>query len=157
MKVYTNKPKLLKTEIFDEALKLTENDVPCVSMGVRFVSRHKIKKLNAMHRDINKVTDVLSFPMFDTKRKHTLASFESERDPITKELEIGDIVICTHVARLQARKHKHSFEREVNFLALHGLLHLLGYDHMTPRDEKQMFSLAESILSAAGLKRGENV
>ena len=84
MKVYTNKPKLLKTEIFDEALKLTENDVPCVSMGVRFVSRHKIKKLNAMHRDINKVTDVLSFPMFDTKRKHTLASFESERDPITK-------------------------------------------------------------------------
>lgn len=157
MKVYTNKPKLLKTEIFDEALRLTENDVACVSVGVRFVSRHAIKKLNAQHRDINKVTDVLSFPMFETKRKATLAKFESERDPITKELEIGDIVICTYIARKQAKKFKHSFEREVNFLALHGLLHLLGYDHMTPRDEKQMFTLAENILSAAGLNRGENV
>lgn len=157
MKVYTNKPKLIKTEIFDMALALTENDVPCVSMGVRFVSPREIKKLNACHRDINKITDVLSFPMFDTKRKGSLIKFESERDPITKELEIGDIVICTRVAKAQAKKYKHSFEREVNFLALHGLLHLLGYDHMTPRDEKQMFTLAENILSAAGLNRGANV
>lgn len=157
MKVYSNKPKLIRTEILDEALKATKNEVDCPSVGIRFVSKHKIKKLNLKHRGIDKATDVLSFPMFDTKRSGSLAAFSDERDPLTKELEIGDIIICPAIARKQAHMYKHSIEREINFLALHGFLHLLGYDHMTKKDEKEMSALAESILSQAGIKRGENV
>lgn len=157
MKVYTNKPKLLKIEVLEEALKITDNEVDCPAVGIRFVSKRKIRKLNKIHRGIDKATDVLSFPMFDTKRKGSLPSFVEERDPLTKELEIGDIIICLAVAKRQAKAYKHSLEREINFLALHGFLHLLGYDHMTKKDEKEMFSLAESILNQAGIKRGENV
>lgn len=157
MKVYTNKPKLVRVEILEEALKETENEVDCPAVGITFVRKGKIRKLNCDFRGVDKATDVLSFPMFDTKRKGSLMQFEAERDPLTKELEIGDIVICKAVAKKQAKNFGHSKEREINFLALHGFLHLLGYDHMTKKDEKEMFSLAEKILDKAGLKRGENV
>lgn len=157
MKVYTNKPELVRTEILEEALKLTDNDVSCPAVGITFVRKGKIRKLNRQFRGIDKATDVLSFPMFDTKKKGTLASFEGARDPLTKELEIGDIVICKAVAKKQAKEFGHSLEREINFLALHGFLHLLGYDHMNKKDEKEMFSLAEKILKQAGIVRGENV
>lgn len=157
MKVYTNKPSLVRTEILEEALKETENIVACPAVGITFVRKGKIRKLNRDFRGIDKPTDVLSFPMFETKRKGSLVKFEQERDPLSKELEIGDIVICLSVAKKQAKVFGHSKEREINFLALHGFLHLLGYDHMTKKDEKEMFSLAEKILDNAGLKRGENV
>ncbi len=157
MKIYTNKPKLLKTEIFEKALKVTQNDVKDVCVGIKFVSKFKIKRLNKTFRGINKVTDVLSFPMFETTKFSTLQNFESERDPVTNQLEIGDIVICLARAKKQAKQYGHNLSREVNFLALHGFLHLLGFDHIKKSDEKEMFTLAETILSQAGLKRGENV
>lgn len=157
MKIYTNKPKLLNQKVFDEALKLTENEVEGVTVGITFVSKAKIKKLNLTRRGINKVTDVLSFPMFETKKKGTLKNFINEADPLTKELEIGDIVICLPVAKKQAKQYKHSLNREINFLALHGFLHLLGYDHLNTRQEKEMFSLAEKVLTSLSITRGEHV
>lgn len=157
MKVYTNKKKLLDERIFDEALFVTDNNVDCTSIGVRFVSKRTIKKLNKLHRGIDKVTDVLSFPLLDTFRASCLKNFENERDPLTKELELGDIVICMAVAKKQAKKYGHSIEREVNFLALHGLLHLLGYDHIKKKDEVEMTSLAEKILADFGYNRGGHV
>lgn len=157
MKVYTNKKKLLDERIFDEALFVTDNNVDCTSIGVRFVSKRTIKKLNKLHRGIDKITDVLSFPLLDTFRASCLKNFENERDPLTKELELGDIVICMAVAKKQAKKYGHSIEREVNFLALHGLLHLLGYDHIKKKDEVEMTSLAEKILADFGYNRGGHV
>ena len=67
---------------------------------------------------------------------------------------LGDIIICTDVAQEQANNYGHSFERELGFLALHGFLHLLGYDHMTEADEKEMFGRQDTILNAYGLTRG---
>ena len=157
MKVYTNKPKYLQQTVFDEALKLTDNQVAGVAVGVQFVSKAKIKRLNLTKRGINKVTDVLSFPMFEAKKKASLQNFISEADPMTKELEIGDIVICTAVAKKQAKVYGHSLKRELNFLALHGFLHLLGYDHLNQRQEKEMFSLAEKILQNCNITRGGHV
>ena len=66
---------------------------------------------------------------------------------------LGDIIICTNVAEEQADSFGHSFERELGFLALHGFLHLLGYDHMNEEDEKVMFSRQDTILNAYGLTR----
>lgn len=157
MKIYTNKPKLLNQKVFERALELTDNQVEGVTVGISFVSKAKIKKLNLQSRGVNKATDVLSFPMFETKKKATLKNFVSEADPLTKELEIGDIVICLPVAKKQAKLYGHSLTREINFLALHGFLHLLGYDHLNQRQEKEMFSLAENVLSSLSITRGENV
>ena len=157
MKIYSNKPKLLDNQVFEKALKLTSNQVEGVTVGVSFVSKAKIKKLNLARRGVNKVTDVLSFPMFETKKTATLQNFLGEIDPLTKELEIGDIVICLQVAKKQAKAYGHSLKREINFLALHGFLHLLGYDHLNAKQEKQMFGLAEKILAECGITRSENV
>lgn len=66
---------------------------------------------------------------------------------------LGDIIICTDVAAEQAEQYGHSFERELGFLALHGFLHLLGYDHMTEEDEKVMFGRQKDILNQFGLTR----
>lgn len=157
MKIYSNKPKLLDNQVFEKALELTSNQVEGVTVGVSFVSKAKIKKLNLARRGVNKVTDVLSFPMFETKKTATLQNFLDEIDPLTKELEIGDIVICLKVAKKQAKAYGHSLKREINFLALHGFLHLLGYDHLNAKQEKQMFGLAEKILAECGITRSENV
>ena len=157
MKIYSNKPKLLDNQVFEKALELTSNQVEGVTVGVSFVSKAKIKKLTLARRGVNKVTDVLSFPMFETKKTATLQNFLDEIDPLTKELEIGDIVICLQVAKKQAKAYGHSLKREINFLALHGFLHLLGYDHLNAKQEKQMFGLAEKILAECGITRSENV
>ncbi len=155
MKVYTNKPNKIDEKILTQALKKTDNDVKNVCVGIKFVSRWKIKSLNQKHRGVDNVTDVLSFPLLQTTRFHTLQNFDDERDPLTKELEIGDIVICLSKAKAQAKKYGHSLDRELNFLALHGFLHLLGFDHLTTKDDEQMSKITEDILQAAGHKRGE--
>ena len=153
MKIYTNKPELLNQNIFDLALKLTDNFVENIAVGVQFVSSFKIKSLNKKIRGINKVTDVLSFPMLDAKKIHFLQDFDNERDPFSNELYIGDIAICLRRAKKQAKSFGHSVNREISFLALHGFLHLLGFDHLTKRDEKEMMSLAEKVLASFDIKR----
>ena len=71
------------------------------------------------------------------------------------EFELGDVFICIDRALEQAEEYNHSVEREMGFLAVHGYLHLIGYDHMNPEDEKVMFTKQEEILAKANLKRNE--
>lgn len=157
MKIYTNKNGAIKSEMFDEALALTKNQVENLAVGVEFVSAFKIKALNKRIRGINKVTDVLSFPMLEGEKFEFLQACEEERDPFSGELYLGDIVICSCRAKKQAKDFGHSLERELSFLALHGFLHLLGFDHMNPEEEKEMQSLAEKVLAKFGLTRGKDV
>lgn len=158
MKVYFKKffsHRRLINKIFDQALAATDNDVHDVAVGVCQVSSEEIRRLNSTHRNVDKVTDVLSFPFLQTDYKtNKLADFDNERSP-DGTLYLGDIYICTAVAKAQAKQYGHSFKRELCFLALHGLLHLLGYDHMTAQDEKVMQSTAEQILQNFGINRGE--
>lgn len=153
MKVYTNrlifKRKIKK--IFDLALKECKIKED-VAVNVFFVSEKEIKRLNKEHRDIDKVTDVLSFPMLEIKPGDNLENF---KDDLFKEIFLGDIAICTNRAKQQAKEYGHSFKREVCFLALHGLLHLLGYDHIKKQDETKMMSLAETILKKSGIRRNK--
>jgi len=105
-------------------------------MQIIFITQEDIHHMNLKYREIDKPTDVLSFPNDDVLDK-----------------TLGDIFISIEQARLQATSYGHSFEREIGFLAVHGYLHLKGYDHDTPEAEKEMFELQETILQSAKLGR----
>ncbi|HIT49815.1 MAG TPA: rRNA maturation RNase YbeY [Candidatus Pelethenecus faecipullorum] len=105
-----------------------------------FVTDEEIKRLNQTYRKIDRVTDVLSFALCD--------DLENEM-----KNSLGDIFIAVDQARRQASEYGHSLKREMAFLAVHGYLHLLGYDHQTKEEEEQMFAKQEAILLQAGLKR----
>ncbi len=110
--------------------------------NIIFVSNEEIHKINREYRKVDRVTDVISFALEDNK------------DIVYKDFRLlGDIYIAIDVAYDQAEEYNHSREREVCFLATHGLLHLLGYDHMTEKDEKEMFSLQEELLNAFEITR----
>ena len=113
-------------------------------LSVTFVDKEEIQQINKIYRDKDKVTDVISF---------ALEEDEPEITGLDIPRVLGDIIICTDVAQEQATTYGHSFERELGFLALHGFLHLLGYDHMNEEDEKKMFGRQETILTAYGLTR----
>ncbi len=115
-------------------------------LAVSFVSSEEIKAINAEYRDKDAVTDVISFAMEEGE--------DDFEDPSMVRV-LGDIIICVERAKEQAADYGHSFEREVGFLALHGMLHLLGYDHMTPADEQRMFGRQDAILTSFGLTREE--
>ena len=144
----------LISQIYNQALIQTKNNLQDLMISISFVSKNKIRKLNKEHRQIDKVTDVLSFPMLNIVYPQKLIEFEEERNP-DGTLFLGDIVICHKIAKLQAKFYNHSKEREIGFLALHGLLHLLGYDHIQKEDEEIMTKESEDILQSLNIKRGE--
>ena len=114
-----------------------------VIFNVIFVDRDKITELNRDYRGIDRETDVISFALEDGEAN---INFEFGR-------LLGDIYICVPKMKAQAQEYGHSETREMGFLTIHGLLHLLGYDHMTKEEEKIMFAKQEEILDAYGLKR----
>lgn len=117
-------------------------DVENAIFNIIFVSNEEIHNINKEYRNIDRVTDVISFALEDNK------------DIVYDDFRLlGDIYIAIDVAYDQAVEYNHSREREVCFLATHGLLHLLGYDHMKEEDEKEMFGLQEELLNAYEIKR----
>jgi len=112
-----------------------------VSFNVIIVDNDYIHKLNKEYRNIDRETDVISFALEDDK------TFNPE------ERVLGDIYISIDKAKSQSEEYGHSLKRELCFLAVHGMLHLLGYDHMEKEDEKVMFGLQEEILDEMDIKR----
>ena len=115
-----------------------------LEISVSFVDTDEIRCLNNEYRQIDHETDVLSFPFF-----------EAGQLPPGRGMPIilGDIVICVSVAKLQAVRYNHSLKRELAFLTVHGLLHLLGYDHEEKQDERHMRQAQTDILQKAGILR----
>ncbi|MGE5474506.1 MAG: rRNA maturation RNase YbeY [Ignavibacteriales bacterium] len=108
-----------------------------------------IRKLNRQFRSMDKPTDVLSFPMYEeTELKGILKSNE-----ILDMIALGDIVISLEKAQEQAKEYGHSFERETAYLASHGFLHLLGYDHISQKEKELMRQKEEQIMELLNLKR----
>ncbi|MCM3596274.1 rRNA maturation RNase YbeY [Metabacillus idriensis] len=116
-------------------------------LSVTFVDNEKIKEINRDYRSKDQVTDVISFAM-EEQGEGEVSIVGVDMPPV-----LGDIIISVPRAAEQAEEYGHSFTRELGFLAVHGLLHLLGYDHMTEEDEKKMFGKQKEILDAYGLKR----
>ena len=123
-----------------------------VEVSVMLTDNEGIRSLNNLHRGIDRATDVLSFPMFEYDEKGDIHEDYAEFNEMG-EIVLGDIVISLERAREQAEQYGHSFEREVGFLTVHSMLHLLGYDHMTHEDEDGMFGYQKEILDKMGLER----
>lgn len=116
-------------------------------ISVTFVDDAAIHALNREHRGVDRPTDVLSFPQFEP---------DEELPPEPLPYPLGDVVVSLDTTRRQAAEYGHGFERELGFLLAHGLLHLLGYDHMTPDEEVAMRARQRELLAAVGLGREED-
>ncbi|ATF65802.1 rRNA maturation RNase YbeY [Streptococcus gordonii] len=127
-------------------------------MAVTFVTNERSHELNLEYRDTDRPTDVISL---EYKPELDIAIDEEDllnHPELTEMLDdfdayIGELFISVDKAREQAEEYGHSFEREMGFLAVHGFLHINGYDHYTPEEEAEMFGLQEEILTAYGLTR----
>lgn len=130
------------TAIIEQALKTLgiEDDV---EVSCVLVDDERIHEINREYRHIDRSTDVISFAMEDNDQ------FYVEGMPRT----LGDIFISVDHAKKQAEEYGHSLRREMCFLFTHGILHLLGYDHMTDEQEKEMFGLQDQILGALSIER----
>ena len=109
-------------------------------LSVTFVSNEFIHKMNRDYRGIDRPTDVISFAFLDGDKNRE--KILSNKGPVC----LGDIYISLDKAKEQAEEFKHPLDRELSFLFVHGLLHLLGYDHMTKEDEEVMFKIQDEIL-----------
>ncbi|MBQ2914530.1 MAG: rRNA maturation RNase YbeY [Clostridia bacterium] len=139
--------------VLERALKHLNQPSELLEMSLSIVSPEQIQELNKSFREVDKVTDVLSFPTCDNPTRGAITVVCEDVNPETDLVNIGDIVICLERAKEQAKEYGHSLKRELAFLSLHGLLHLLGYDHIEEEDEKQMIALQKEILDQAGITR----
>ena len=122
-------------------------------IDITVVDEDTIKNLNASARGVDKVTDVLSFPCFEKLDLPVDKSEFSECDYDGSHVLLGSIMICRKRAEEQSKEYGHSYARELGFLACHGFLHILGFDHIDPEDEKVMIDHQKAIMNAVGLKR----
>lgn len=131
------KESLIAHEIEDE-----------IEVSVLFTDNSGIREINRDTREIDKETDVLSFPQYEFFELGVI-----EKEEWETEIVLGDIVLSLEKAEEQAEEFGHSFERETGYLTVHSMLHLLGYDHMVDEDKKIMRVKEEEILEKIGLVR----
>lgn len=128
-------------------------DVPC-EVDVLITDDAGIRQINLEQRSVDRPTDVLSFPMFYFRPGKPPKGDSLDLDPETGRLPLGDMVISYERARAQAEEYGHPVERELGYLAVHSVLHLLGYDHMDEGEEKrQMRAREEAIMAVLDLRR----
>ncbi len=132
---------------------VVEADCP-LSFEFLLVDEEEIRRLNRETRSIDKVTDVLSYPSLDDIKGEVLRAddypFEIDEEG---RLFVGSVVVCLQRAKEQAEEYGHSLERELHYLLTHGVLHCLGYDHMTDEDKAEMRGKEEYVLSKLGIVR----
>lgn len=162
-KKFFNKKYIEKiSSAYDEALKILKVKCKDLEVNISFVSKSEIKELNAKFRQKDAVTDVLSFPnLLEPGRtnmqlitdKLDKSTFASEINPENGTIFVGDICICKSVVFKQAKEYGNTKLREIVYMAVHGLLHLLGYDHMTDDDKAVMREMEEKIMKKVHLER----
>ena len=147
--ILTSIPELTKDEvegyiedIVTEALREEKLNKVNSHVTITSVTRAEIQKFNNDYRDIDRETDVLSFPIFDRE--------ELENNKLSN-IELGDILICIDVVKEQAKEYGTGMKREMLYMITHGICHLLGYDHIDENDRKVMREKEERILSQVGV------
>lgn len=113
----------------------------------------EIHKLNLETRNVDKSTDVLSYPNLNKILPFNKTNYQLDYDEESGCVFLGSIVICEQIARNQAIEYGHSYEREKGYLFLHGLLHLLGYDHIDEKDKIAMRAVEEEVMTKLGVVR----
>lgn len=114
---------------------------PC-TISISFVEKKEIRELNRLYRSVDKETDVLSFPM---------------EDDFNFENTLGDVVLCVERAQEQAEEYHHSLDRELSYLTVHSVLHLLGYDHIDTEDKSVMRRKEKEIMKYLGIFKNEEI
>ncbi|WP_334298874.1 rRNA maturation RNase YbeY [Paraclostridium bifermentans] len=144
-------------EVCEKALKAEEVNIP-YQISLLFVDNEEIRDINRETRGIDKATDVLSFPMLDYPKDKVFKEVykETKFNEIYldgEELVLGDMVLSLERAKEQSIEYNHSFNREVCYLVVHSILHLLGYDHMEDEEKKRMRKREEEILGDLNITR----
>lgn len=140
------KDQQLVVRLLEHAGKM--EDIGEAELSVTFMDDESIRAVNRDYREKDRATDVISFALEETVEGEVAVN-----QPEGMPRMLGDILISTETADRQAEEYGHSREREIGFLALHGFLHLLGYDHMNEADERRMFGRQDEILESFGLGR----
>lgn len=145
----------LFNKIARHTFKVTEQNPRKLQVCVKFVYDEEMQQINKETRNIDQPTDVLSFPNLDNHFNKTITPklYPDDVNPENGKVMLGDVVINLNRAEEQAGSFGHSFTREMSYLFVHGLLHLLGYDHIDDLDANLMFGQAEYILAKFKLKR----
>ena len=140
----------LLDRVISAALEAEGMDLPC-EINVLLTDDEGIHQVNLDMRGVDRPTDVLSFPMFDLEPGQHPE--EGEEDPETGLVPLGDMCVSLERAAAQAEEFGHSQEREIGYLTVHSVLHLLGYDHMTEDEAKVMEAKQAAALKALGINR----
>ena len=142
-----NEEKLIK-EVVSRVLE-EEKVLPEVDVYITLTNNEEIHKINKEYRDVDRPTDVLSFPMYE---RDEIAGLKNDTDDEIEKI-LGDIIVSIEKVREQADEYGHSFERELAYLVTHGMLHLLGYDHMIEEEKAVMRKREEEILETLNITR----
>lgn len=142
-------------KIGKHALKVAGQKPRKIQVCVKFVYDDEMRELNKQTRGIDSTTDVLSFPNLSDhfNKEITPKNFPDDVNPENNKVMLGDVVINLNRAEEQAGSFGHSLTREIGYLMVHGILHLLGYDHVDELDAKLMFAQTEKVLAKFKLKR----
>lgn len=119
-------------------------------ISITLTNPENIQKINKEYRNIDRATDVLSFPMFEKDEIEEVCKMDLNG----LQQVLGDVIISVEQVKKQAEEYGHSFERELAYMAVHGFYHLMGYDHMKENEKKEMREKEENILSKLDIKRG---
>ena len=156
MKLLVNDRSVIEPALLDTmrqaaecCLRGEQLDPDGIEISLSFVSEDEIHQLNRDYRGVDRVTDVLSFPLIEDLNDLQAADEEEETEPVA----LGDVVICLPRAEEQAREYGHSREREIVYLYVHSVLHLLGYDHMEEEDKQEMRAREEEVMKEVDLQQ----
>ena len=122
-----------------------------ISVSISSATKDEIKQINKKYREIDKVTDVLSFPIFTKEELKDIIKKEDAKK--IKSLELGDIIVCLDVVKVQAVQYETGILRELLYMITHGMCHLVGYDHIKDEEKKEMRKLEEEILHKLGVEK----
>lgn len=134
---------VLKQAIEEEGLYSTK-----LYINVILTNPNNIKQINRKYRNIDRPTDVLSFPMFEKEEIQVLKDKKTQIPEV-----LGDIIVSIEKVKEQAVEYGHGFERELSYMIIHGFYHLMGYDHMTEEEKKQMREKEEKVLNLLNIQR----
>lgn len=124
-----------------KAFELEGFNLPNVYVGIGVVTENEIKEINNEFRHIDKPTDVLSFPIFSREELEKI-----KKEKTDEEMSLGDIILCMDVIEAHSIEYGTGFDREMLYMIVHGICHLLGYDHEEEQDKKEMRTMEEKIL-----------
>ena len=144
--------KIVKKNI-EQAVYKTLNQTENLKAELVFVDKDEIKRLNREYRNVDTVTDVLSFPSLDNIKGKVIKKENYPEEADGKYLFIGSIVLCEDKIEEQAKELGHTCSRERTYLIVHGLMHLFGYDHIEEKDKKEMRKMEKLALKLLGIEQ----